>query len=105
MVCHGGSGTTFSALAARVPLVVVPMFADQPGNARLAAAAGAGLVAELSAGAVRTALLRILAEDGFGRAAARLATGMAAVPDVDALVTGPTAMNGLTRLNGLTGRR
>ncbi|MFE3904224.1 glycosyltransferase [Streptomyces sp. NPDC059153] len=41
-VCHGGSGTVFGALAAGVPLVCVPLFADQPVNARLVAEAGAG---------------------------------------------------------------
>jgi len=35
VVCHGGSGTTFGTLAAGLPLVIVPMFADQPANARL----------------------------------------------------------------------
>ena len=32
VVCHGGSGTTLGALAAGVPLVVAPLFADQPQN-------------------------------------------------------------------------
>jgi hypothetical protein len=43
VICHGGSGTVFGALAAGVPLVVAPMFADQPTNAKLVADAGAGL--------------------------------------------------------------
>jgi len=30
VVCHGGSGTTLGALAAGVPLVVTPLFDDQP---------------------------------------------------------------------------
>ncbi|MFE7621169.1 glycosyltransferase [Streptomyces sp. NPDC057496] len=42
VVCHGGSGTVYGALAAGVPVVCVPLFADQPDNARLVAAAGAG---------------------------------------------------------------
>ena len=46
VVCHGGSGTTLGALAAGLPLVLVPMFADQFENARTIAAAGAGLIAE-----------------------------------------------------------
>ena len=33
VVCHGGSGTTYGALAAGVPLVVVPVFANQFANA------------------------------------------------------------------------
>ena len=47
VLCHGGSGTTYGALAAGLPLVVVPMFADQRTNARLIAVAGAGVVVEV----------------------------------------------------------
>lgn len=43
VVCHGGSGTSFGALAAGRPLVVVPMFAGQFANAARVQAAGAGL--------------------------------------------------------------
>jgi UDP-N-acetylglucosamine transferase subunit ALG13 len=46
VVCHGGSGTALGALAAGVPLVVVPLFADQFENARRIAAAGAAVVVE-----------------------------------------------------------
>lgn len=42
VVCHGGSGTVFGALEAGVPLVTVPVFADQFENGRRVAAAGAG---------------------------------------------------------------
>jgi MGT family glycosyltransferase len=45
-VVHGGSGSTLGALAAGVPLVVVPLFADQPQNARRVAEVGAGLAVE-----------------------------------------------------------
>ncbi len=44
-VGHGGTGTTLSALAAGCPLVVVPLFGDQPYNAVRVAVAGAGVVA------------------------------------------------------------
>jgi hypothetical protein len=47
VLCHGGSGTTYGALAAGLPLVFVPMFADQRTNARLIAVAGAGIVVEV----------------------------------------------------------
>jgi hypothetical protein len=43
VICHGGSGSVYGALAAGVPLVVIPMFADQFANATAVAAAGAGL--------------------------------------------------------------
>ena len=43
MVGHGGSGSTLMAMAAGMPLAVVPLFADQPINAARVAALGAGL--------------------------------------------------------------
>ena len=46
VVCHGGSGTTFGALAAGVPVVIVPLFADQFANGTKVTEAGAGIVVE-----------------------------------------------------------
>ena len=46
VVCHGGSGTTLAALAAGVPLVMVPLFADQFENARRIAQTRAGRIVE-----------------------------------------------------------
>jgi Erythromycin biosynthesis protein CIII-like, C-terminal domain/Erythromycin biosynthesis protein CIII-like, N-terminal domain len=46
VVCHGGSGTSFGALAAGLPLVVVPLFADQFANGTRIAEAGAGIVVD-----------------------------------------------------------
>jgi UDP:flavonoid glycosyltransferase YjiC (YdhE family) len=43
MVVHGGYGTVHGALCAGVPLVVAPLFADQPHNARRVAELGAGI--------------------------------------------------------------
>jgi UDP:flavonoid glycosyltransferase YjiC (YdhE family) len=43
MIGHGGSGSTLAALAAGVPLGVLPLFADQAHNARRVAELGAGL--------------------------------------------------------------
>jgi UDP:flavonoid glycosyltransferase YjiC (YdhE family) len=45
VVCHGGSGTVLGALAAGLPLIVMPLFADQFANARTLEAAGAAVVA------------------------------------------------------------
>ena len=42
VVGHGGSGSTLTALAAGVPLALVPLFVDGPENARRVAGAGAG---------------------------------------------------------------
>ena len=46
VVCHGGSGTTYGALDAGLPLVLVPIFADQFENARQVAAAGAAVIVD-----------------------------------------------------------
>jgi MGT family glycosyltransferase len=86
VLCHGGSGSVLGALAAGTPLVVAPMFADQPYNAGCVAAIGAGLALPLGiqgAEAVRTALGRVLGEASFRGAAQRMAREMAALPTVD----------------------
>ena len=97
VVCHGGSGTTVGALAAGVPVVVVPLFSDHFANARWVAAAGAGLVVEPAAGStralgaladedvpsLRAAIGTVLADATYRRAARRIAAGMRALPTVD----------------------
>jgi UDP:flavonoid glycosyltransferase YjiC (YdhE family) len=85
-LCHGGSGTVLGALAAGVPLVVVPMFADQPYNAERVAAAGAGLAIPQSGARpedLRQALMRVLSEDSFRAAAQRIAGEIGVLPLVD----------------------
>ena len=94
MVCHGGSGTTIGALAAGVPLVVMPLFADQPMNARRVAAIGAGLAVgapdrgepPVDAPTLRAAIERVLADDGFRRGAEAVADEMRSLPGADAVV-------------------
>ncbi|MDH6115000.1 UDP:flavonoid glycosyltransferase YjiC (YdhE family) [Kitasatospora sp. MAP12-15] len=102
VLCHGGSGTTFGALAAGVPLVVVPLFADQPANGRLVQAAGAGLVVTPTGGEpgamgvpgpedvprIRESVQAVLADPGYREAAQRLAQEMRATPSVDELLDG-----------------
>jgi UDP:flavonoid glycosyltransferase YjiC (YdhE family) len=97
VVCHGGSGTTFGALAAGVPIVFTPLFADQPGNARRVTAAGAGLIvgpnadstgpmAELGASDVaplRAAIESVLADNSFAEAARRIGDEMSSFSDID----------------------
>jgi UDP:flavonoid glycosyltransferase YjiC (YdhE family) len=100
VVCHGGSGTTVGALAAGVPLVICPLFADQPENGRVVQEAGAGVVlgdqpqargglADL--GSEQVARLRerieaVLTEPGYRQAAVRIAGEMAGLPSLDVLV-------------------
>jgi UDP:flavonoid glycosyltransferase YjiC (YdhE family) len=86
VICHGGSGTVLGAMAAGVPLVVAPMFADQPFNAARVAAAGAGLALptrDAPAAALRQALLRVLEEGSFRLAAGQIAREIAALPSMD----------------------
>jgi UDP:flavonoid glycosyltransferase YjiC (YdhE family) len=89
MVCHGGSGTVTMGLAAGVPMVVVPLFADQPWNAERVDAIGAGIALPGGPDAmpgIGEAVHRVLAEPSYRAAAGRVATQMRALPPVDAAV-------------------
>lgn len=97
VVCHGGSGTTFGALAAGLPLVVCPLFADQSSNGRLVERAGAGVVLEahelpggglgsLGPGDVaplRRAIEAVLGEPSHARTARRIAGEIARMPTLE----------------------
>jgi UDP:flavonoid glycosyltransferase YjiC (YdhE family) len=83
VLCHGGSGTTYGALAAGLPIVFVPMFADQRTNAGLITAAGAGVVVDVGSKSepgfraiessdvprIRAAVLEVLAKSSYPLAA------------------------------------
>jgi UDP:flavonoid glycosyltransferase YjiC (YdhE family) len=93
VVHHGGSGSTLGALAAGLPSVVVPLFADQPHNARRVAASGAGLVvAPPSAPAIRAALASVLDRPRWpapGRIATELRAQRDPGPALDLLLASP----------------
>jgi UDP:flavonoid glycosyltransferase YjiC (YdhE family) len=82
-VCHGGAGSTLGALAAGLPLVVVPLFADQPLNASRVAAAGAGLSVEPAPPAIREAVTRVLEDAPYRDAAERIAAELRSQPPAD----------------------
>lgn len=86
VVCHSGSGTVFGALAAGRPLVLLPMFADQPVNAARVAAVGAGITPEPEPGAIRTAIEAVLTDPGYRAAATDIAAELAAAPEVGTLL-------------------
>jgi UDP:flavonoid glycosyltransferase YjiC (YdhE family) len=101
MVCHGGYGTTIGALAAGVPLVVTPLFADQGRNAARVAEVGAGLALPMapSLGAadvtgVGELVRRVLADPAFGRAARNIAASARSQPHVD---EAPAVLEAITR--------
>lgn len=102
VLSHGGSGTVYATLAAGVPMVNVPVFADQFTNAEVVAAAGAGLavvrpapangrrdiVGRDQVGAIRDAVRRVLADATFAERAAVIGREMAATPTAaDVLAT------------------
>jgi MGT family glycosyltransferase len=100
VVCHGGSGTVLGALGAGLPLVVVPLFADGPFNARRVAAVGAGIAVEpdtdrpssllgssIDPIALREAVEAVLADAIYQRAARKLADEMNALRPTDAVLS------------------
>ncbi len=91
VVCHAGAGTALGALAFGLPLVLLPMGADQFGNAAAVASAGAGIVLDPDAAtpaAIRAALGRVLDADSYRRAARAVADSIAELPTADALLAG-----------------
>jgi MGT family glycosyltransferase len=101
VVCHGGSGTAFGAMAAGVPVVVVPVFADQFENGRRIAAAGAGLVVETEPGStdgsrrvigaedaprITGAIEEVLGDPSYRHRARAIASDIAAAPTVDVVL-------------------
>lgn len=79
-VTHCGHGTTMKALAAGVPMVGMPMGRDQNDTAARVVHHGAGVRLSPNAAPARiaAAVERVLADDRYRAAAARLAEGIAA---------------------------
>ncbi len=89
VLCHGGMGTVTESLAFGVPLVLVPIRADQPAIARQVAQAGAGIeVCLATAGPAEfaAALTAVLTEPGYRAAAGRVAESFAAAGGAGAAV-------------------
>ncbi len=102
VVCHGGSGTVCGALAAGVPLVMVPRFADQFENARRVAQEGAGLIVEARTAAdagsqpyleeehdsrrIKLAAQEVLSSPTYKRQAGQLASEMAGYATVSEVI-------------------
>jgi UDP:flavonoid glycosyltransferase YjiC (YdhE family) len=82
MVGHGGSGGTLAALAAGVPLALMPQFVDGPANAARVAERGAGIV--VSDGDVAGAVHALLEQEAYRDAAEGVASEIRALPPVEA---------------------
>ncbi len=90
VISHGGSNTVLAALTHGLPQVIVPITADQPQNAERCASAGVARVvppADATAASIREAALDVLAEPRYRLAARRMRAEMAALPDLDGVVT------------------
>jgi MGT family glycosyltransferase len=88
VVCHGGSGTAIAALAHGVPLVVLPMGADQPDNADRIQDLGVGVVLDAvtaTATDIAGALREVLEDPSYTGAARRIAAESAAQPPLSAM--------------------
>ncbi|SDL88764.1 N-glycosyltransferase [Aliiruegeria lutimaris] len=84
MVCHGGSGTVLGGLASGVPMIVVPLFADQPDNARCLASAGLCIaVSDDDVPSLRAAITDALENPEMRRRAGQAASDFAALPTVE----------------------
>ena len=83
VVCHGGFGTVLTALAHGLPLVVLPIAADQPDNARRGAECGVAVVVGPGARtpeAIRAATRAALGDARYRQNAERLRDEVRAMP-------------------------
>ncbi|HEX5828504.1 MAG TPA: glycosyltransferase, partial [Candidatus Limnocylindrales bacterium] len=95
LVFHGGSGTMMAGLAAGLPLVVLPVAADQPENADRCLAAGVGLAprtGERDAASIARATREILEDPAYRAAARGVAADIAAMPPPERLVPALVAL-------------
>jgi MGT family glycosyltransferase len=88
-VTHGGFNSVKEALSAGVPVVVVPISADQPYSAARCADLGVGLAVgpgERTPEVIRDAVRRVLGEPGFRASARAFQAEMKALPGPEAMV-------------------
>jgi UDP:flavonoid glycosyltransferase YjiC (YdhE family) len=86
VVSHAGSGTVVSALACGVPLVLLPMGADQPWNADRCEALGVGRVLDpltVSPAEAAAAVDDVLTVPGYRMAAGVLQKEAASLPPAE----------------------
>ena len=84
VVTHGGSGTTAAALTRGLPIVAIPLFADQPHNATQIARAGVGVVVDQRriATDVAPAITTVAGDPSYAAAAQRISREIGALPGV-----------------------
>jgi UDP:flavonoid glycosyltransferase YjiC (YdhE family) len=90
VVSHGGSGTLVATIDQGVPMVLIPMGADQPHNAARAEALGIARVLDPVAATradITAAAREVLADPSFRAASRRLRDAAARLPGPEAAVT------------------
>lgn len=83
VLCHGGFGTMLDALGHGLPLVMIPIAADQPDNARQCAeqcVADLIVPGQREPAAIRRAVRRVLSDRHYRDAAGALAAELQALP-------------------------
>jgi MGT family glycosyltransferase len=89
VVTHGGSGTVMTALGHGLPMVIVPVSADQPDNARRCEQLGVAKIippANRTREALRNAVRDVLSDPGYRQTAERLRDEMALLPELASAV-------------------
>ena len=87
VLSHGGSGTVLAALAHGLPMVLIPMGADQPWNGDRCGALGLGRVLDPVAATpadIRASARDVLDDPSYRNAARRLAHAMQQLPGPEA---------------------
>ncbi|HKB11377.1 MAG TPA: nucleotide disphospho-sugar-binding domain-containing protein, partial [Vicinamibacterales bacterium] len=99
VVTHGGHGTVMKALAAGVPMVVLPHGRDQADNAARVTARGAGVMVKRGArpAAIADAVVRVLRDDSYRVAARRLGDAVRRDAQGDTLIRELEAIPRLSR--------
>ena len=90
VVSHGGSGTVIAALAHGLPMVLIPMGADQPFNVARCEALGLARVLDPVAATpdgIREAVSEVLDDGRYREAAGQMAGEMAAMPPPEHAIT------------------
>jgi UDP:flavonoid glycosyltransferase YjiC (YdhE family) len=89
VVSHGGSGSVTGALAHGLPSVLIPIGADQAPNAERCVELGVARVVDAVEAApegVRAAVMKVLADAVYRRAAERVRDEIAALPELASIV-------------------
>lgn len=88
VVCHGGSGTLLAALSCGIPVILLPLGADQPDNADRCLELGLGVVLDattVTPTEIADAVETVIGDQRFTQAAAALASEAQSQPRLDEL--------------------